>query len=59
LGAEAKAQTVNVGTKDTADPMLAFAERREPRIEGALSWAASSMALRRRGCLSFHDLTSP
>jgi hypothetical protein len=58
MEAEAKAQTVNVGTKDTTDPMLAFAERGNPLRRG-LSWAASSMALRRRGWLSFHDLTSP
>ena len=34
LEAEAQAQTVNFGTKDTAEAMLAFVERREPRFEG-------------------------
>jgi hypothetical protein len=58
LEAEAKAQTVNFGTKDTPTrcPL-----RRTPgtRIEWVSSWPASSVALRRRGWLSFHDLTSP
>ena len=35
LEAEAQAQTVNSGTKDTAEAMLAFVERREPRFEGS------------------------
>jgi 2-(1,2-epoxy-1,2-dihydrophenyl)acetyl-CoA isomerase len=34
LEAEAQAQTVNFGTNDTAEAMLAFVERREPRFEG-------------------------
>jgi enoyl-CoA hydratase/carnithine racemase len=34
LEAEAQAQTVNFATKDTAEAMLAFVERREPRFEG-------------------------
>lgn len=34
LEAEAQAQTVNFGTRDTAEAMLAFVERREPRFEG-------------------------
>lgn len=34
LEAEAQAQTVNFGTRDTAEAMLAFIERREPRFEG-------------------------
>jgi enoyl-CoA hydratase/carnithine racemase len=35
LGAEAEAQIVNFGTKDTAEAMLAFVERREPRFGGS------------------------
>jgi 2-(1,2-epoxy-1,2-dihydrophenyl)acetyl-CoA isomerase len=35
LEAEAQAQIVNFGTKDTAEALLAFSERREPRFEGA------------------------
>ncbi|MGH9228074.1 MAG: enoyl-CoA hydratase/isomerase family protein [Acidimicrobiales bacterium] len=35
LEAEAEAQTVNFGTKDTAEAMLAFVERREPRFQGS------------------------
>jgi enoyl-CoA hydratase/carnithine racemase len=31
---EARAQTVNLGTDDVAEAMLAFTERREPRFEG-------------------------
>jgi 2-(1,2-epoxy-1,2-dihydrophenyl)acetyl-CoA isomerase len=31
---EAKSQTVNFATADTAEAMRAFAERREPRFEG-------------------------
>ena len=34
LEAEAQAQTVNFATKDTAEAMRAFVERREPRFEG-------------------------
>jgi enoyl-CoA hydratase/carnithine racemase len=34
LEAEAQAQTVNFGTRDTAEAMAAFVERREPRFEG-------------------------
>jgi enoyl-CoA hydratase/carnithine racemase len=34
LEAEAKAQTVNAGTRDTAEAVLAFVERRTPRFEG-------------------------
>jgi enoyl-CoA hydratase/carnithine racemase len=34
LEAEAQAQTVNFGTRDTAEAMAAFTERREPRFEG-------------------------
>jgi hypothetical protein len=58
LEAEAKAQTVNFGTRTRRrDARL----RRKPGIpiEWVSSWAASSVALRRRGWLSFHDLTSP
>jgi enoyl-CoA hydratase/carnithine racemase len=35
LEAEAQAQVVNFGTKDTAEALRAFVERREPRFEGA------------------------
>jgi 2-(1,2-epoxy-1,2-dihydrophenyl)acetyl-CoA isomerase len=35
LEAEAKAQAVNSGTKDTAEAMLAFVERRDPRFAGS------------------------
>jgi enoyl-CoA hydratase/carnithine racemase len=35
LEAEAEAQIVNFGTKDTAEAMLAFVERREPRFGGS------------------------
>jgi 2-(1,2-epoxy-1,2-dihydrophenyl)acetyl-CoA isomerase len=34
LEAEAQAQTVNFGTRDTAEAMAAFTERRQPRFEG-------------------------
>jgi 2-(1,2-epoxy-1,2-dihydrophenyl)acetyl-CoA isomerase len=34
LEAEAKAQAVNLGTRDTAEAMRAFVQRREPRFEG-------------------------
>jgi len=34
LEAEAQAQAVNFGTRDTAEAMTAFMERREPRFEG-------------------------
>jgi 2-(1,2-epoxy-1,2-dihydrophenyl)acetyl-CoA isomerase len=34
LEAEAKAQALNFGTEDTAEAMVAFVERREPRFEG-------------------------
>ena len=34
LEAEAKAQAVNFGTRDTAEAMRAFVQRREPRFEG-------------------------
>lgn len=34
LEAEAQAQTVNFGSRDTAEAMVAFIERREPRFEG-------------------------
>lgn len=34
LEAEAQAQTVNFGSRDTAEAMAAFIERREPRFEG-------------------------
>jgi enoyl-CoA hydratase/carnithine racemase len=35
LEAEAEAQVVNFGTKDTAEAILAFVERREPRFRGS------------------------
>ena len=35
LEAEAQAQIVNFGTKDTAEAMLAFVEGREPRFGGS------------------------
>ena len=35
LEAEAQAQIVNFGTKDTAEAMLAFVEGREPRYLGS------------------------
>ena len=34
LEAEAQAQTVNFGSRDTHEAMVAFVERREPRFEG-------------------------
>jgi 2-(1,2-epoxy-1,2-dihydrophenyl)acetyl-CoA isomerase len=34
LSAEGLAQTVNVGTRDTAEAIAAFLEKREPRFEG-------------------------
>ena len=34
LEAEAQAQTVNFGSRDTREAMVAFIERREPRFEG-------------------------
>jgi 2-(1,2-epoxy-1,2-dihydrophenyl)acetyl-CoA isomerase len=34
LEAEAQAQTVNFGTRDTAEAMAAFVQRREPRFDG-------------------------
>jgi 2-(1,2-epoxy-1,2-dihydrophenyl)acetyl-CoA isomerase len=34
LEAEAQAQAVNLGSRDTAEAMLAFLERREPHFEG-------------------------
>ncbi|HET6954295.1 MAG TPA: enoyl-CoA hydratase-related protein [Acidimicrobiales bacterium] len=34
LEAEAQAQTVNFGSRDTAEAMAAFVERREPRFQG-------------------------
>ncbi|MGH9114075.1 MAG: enoyl-CoA hydratase/isomerase family protein [Acidimicrobiales bacterium] len=34
LEAEAKAQALNFGTRDAAEAMVAFVERREPRFEG-------------------------
>jgi enoyl-CoA hydratase/carnithine racemase len=35
LEAEAEAQVVNFGTKDTAEAILAVVERREPRFRGS------------------------
>ena len=34
LEAEAQAQAVNMGSRDTAEAMVAFAEKREPTFEG-------------------------
>ena len=34
LDSEGAAQTVNFGTRDTAEALAAFVEKREPRFEG-------------------------